>query len=244
MNNLGKPVLFILLLVLSLAAIAQKGMQDMVYLRNGTIVHGMVIEQMPVDPIKIQTADLSAFIHRRDEVTKITKEEVVKSSVPNTGIPKGREGLMQLGFGIGIEQYGVDRLKINYIYGYRFCPQFMTGLGLGIRAYTGTASTDLLAPIFLHLRYTPLDRKASPYLATDLGTAFNISNEDNTEGLMLNTGLGVSVRTGEHTAFHIGFAFDLQRLKVYEAEFTSSYLSSEERSVNSSVLSFNVGFSY
>lgn len=217
MNNLGKPVLFILLLVLSLAAIAQKGMQDMVYLRNGTIVHGMVIEQMPVDPIKIQTADLSAFVHRRDEVTKITKEEVVKSSVPNTGIPKGREGLMQLGFG---------------------------GLGLGIRAYTGTASTDLLAPIFLHLRYTPLDRKASPYLATDLGTAFNISNEDNTEGLMLNTGLGVSVRTGEHTAFHIGFAFDLQRLKVYEAEFTSSYLSSEERSVNSSVLSFNVGFSY
>lgn len=186
MNNLGKPVLFILLLVLSLAAIAQKGMQDMVYLRNGTIVHGMVIEQMPVDPIKIQTADLSAFVHRRDEVTKITKEEVVKSSVPNTGIPKGREGLMQLGFG---------------------------GLGLGIRAYTGTASTDLLAPIFLHLRYTPLDRKASPYLATDLGTAFNISNEDNTEGLMLNTGLGVSVRTGEHTAFHIGFAFDLQRLK-------------------------------
>lgn len=217
MNNLGKPVLFILLLVLSLAAIAQKGMQDMVYLRNGTIVHGMVIEQMPVDPIKIQTADLSAFVHRRDEVTKITKEEVVKSSVPNTGIPKGREGLMQLGFG---------------------------GLGLGIRAYTGTASTDLLAPIFLHLRYSPLDRKASPYLATDLGTAFNISNEDNTEGLMLNTGLGVSVRTGEHTAFHIGFAFDLQRLKVYEAEFTSSYLSSEERSVNSSVLSFNVGFSY
>lgn len=217
MNNLGKPVLFILLLVLSLAAIAQKGMQDMVYLRNGTIVHGMVIEQMPVDPIKIQTADLSAFVHRRDEVTKITKEEVVKSSVPNTGIPKGREGLMQLGFG---------------------------GLGLGIRAYTGTASTDLLAPIFLHLRYTPLDRKASPYLATDLGTAFNISNEDNTEGLMLNTGLGVSVRTGEHTAFHIGFAFDLQRLKVYEAEVTSSYLSSEERSVNSSVLSFNVGFSY
>ena len=72
----------------------------------------------------------------------------MKSSVPNTGIPKGREGLMQLGFG---------------------------GLGLGIGAIPARLQRTC-SRRSLHL-FTPLDRKASPYLATDLGTAFNISTK-------------------------------------------------------------------
>ena len=101
---------------------AQKGMQDVVYLKNGSIIRGMVIEQVPGVSIKVETADKSVFVYPMDEVEKITKEPAVRSSVANAGIGKGYEGLVQVGYGIGVGLYGEDRAKFNFINGYRFNP--------------------------------------------------------------------------------------------------------------------------
>jgi len=229
---------------MSLAAMAQKGMQDVVYLKNGSIIRGMVIEQVPGVSIKVETADKSVFVYPMDEVEKITKEPAVRSSVANAGIGKGYEGLVQVGYGIGVGLYGEDRAKFNFINGYRFNPHLMTGIGVGVRAYTGSGETTLFVPFFLHVRYTPLDRKISPYLAVDFGTSFNASEDFRTEGIMLNAGLGVSIRTGESTALLLGFGLDLQKHSVYELMRINYRNELVERGVNSSALSFNVGFSF
>ncbi len=47
---------------------------DVIYLKNGSIIRGMVMEQIPNESIKIQTADGSLFVYKMDEVLKITKE--------------------------------------------------------------------------------------------------------------------------------------------------------------------------
>jgi len=49
-------------------------MQDVVYLKNGSIIKGMIIEQIPGVSIKIQTKDGSVFVYNIDEISKMTKE--------------------------------------------------------------------------------------------------------------------------------------------------------------------------
>jgi hypothetical protein len=47
---------------------------DVVYLKNGSIIKGMIIEQVPNVSLKIQTRDESVFVYKMDEVQKMTKE--------------------------------------------------------------------------------------------------------------------------------------------------------------------------
>jgi hypothetical protein len=49
-------------------------LQDVVYLKNGSIVRGTIVEQVPNQSLKIQTRDGSVFVYEMAEVTKITKE--------------------------------------------------------------------------------------------------------------------------------------------------------------------------
>ncbi len=48
--------------------------KDMVYLKNGNIIKGIIIEQVPNVQIKIQTGDGNVFIFPLSEIDKITKE--------------------------------------------------------------------------------------------------------------------------------------------------------------------------
>ena len=53
--------------------------EDVVYLKNGSIIHGNVIEQVPGESLKIQTSDGSVFVYKMAEVEKITKEQIQKT---------------------------------------------------------------------------------------------------------------------------------------------------------------------
>ena len=54
----------------------------------------------------------------------------------------------------------------------------------------------------------------------------------------------MSIRTGESTALLLGFGLDLQKHSVYELMRINYRNELVERGVNSSALSFNVGFSF
>ncbi len=47
---------------------------EVLYLKNGSIIRGMIMEQIPNEQVKIQTADGSVFVYTMDQVLKITKE--------------------------------------------------------------------------------------------------------------------------------------------------------------------------
>ena len=68
--------IFFLFLILAIPAIAQTNYEDVVYLKNGSVIHGMIIEQIPNESIKIKTADKNIFVFKIDEILKITKEEI------------------------------------------------------------------------------------------------------------------------------------------------------------------------
>jgi hypothetical protein len=58
-----------------LSSYAQKNMQDVVYLKNGTVVRGIIIEQIPNKSLKIKSNDNNVFVFDFIDIDKITKEE-------------------------------------------------------------------------------------------------------------------------------------------------------------------------
>ena len=52
----------------------QEQMQDVVYLKNGSIIRGNIIEQIPGDHLRIELVNGCEFVYKEDEIEKITKE--------------------------------------------------------------------------------------------------------------------------------------------------------------------------
>ena len=53
---------------------ANKNLQDVVYLKNGGVIRGTIIENEPGAAIKIKTYDNSIFVYEMEEVLKLEKE--------------------------------------------------------------------------------------------------------------------------------------------------------------------------
>ena len=72
-----KKLLLSLVLVLSnLVMFAQNNMREVVYLKNGSVIKGAILELVPNENIKIQTADGSIFVYPMADVERITNETV------------------------------------------------------------------------------------------------------------------------------------------------------------------------
>src|SRR5688500_4410458 len=52
--------------------------KDVVFLKNGSVIKGEILEMTPGGNIKIETADGSVFVFAMEDVEKTSKEEIVK----------------------------------------------------------------------------------------------------------------------------------------------------------------------
>jgi TM2 domain-containing membrane protein YozV len=60
---------------------AQMNYKDVVYLKDGSVIKGIIIEQIPNVSLKIETSDGSIFVYKMEKIEKITKESDQKQSV-------------------------------------------------------------------------------------------------------------------------------------------------------------------
>lgn len=82
--------------------VAQTASRDIVYLRNGSVIKGIIIEQIPNKTIKIQTSDGSIFVYDLSEVERIQKEEPPVTSTPAPPAPFLTKTSFFLGGGIAV----------------------------------------------------------------------------------------------------------------------------------------------
>lgn len=87
---------------------------DVVYLKNGSVIRGMIIEQVPNASLKIQTKDGSVFVYAIAEVERITKEDekgatgarsTLRSPQPSEYVRSGYVNITSLGIGLGVGNY-------------------------------------------------------------------------------------------------------------------------------------------
>lgn len=61
---------------------------DVVHLKNGSIIRGMIIEQVPNVSLKIRTADGNVFAYEMDQVAKTTREQPTRSDQGRSSIDR------------------------------------------------------------------------------------------------------------------------------------------------------------
>ena len=66
-------ILVIAIIILSVTALIAQT-KDIVYLKNGSVIKGTILEMVPDKTIKVQTADGNIFVYNMSEVEKISKE--------------------------------------------------------------------------------------------------------------------------------------------------------------------------
>lgn len=144
---------------------------DTIHLKNGSVIKGEIIEQVPGKSIKIKTADGSLFVYSIDEVELISKEET-----PNPD-SKGHKGL-DFGFNTGVDvMSGGSSIPIDLMLSKRINKNISFGLGSGVNIPTGGG--DVSIPIFLDLKgYYPLkSTKLTPFLDIQGGYVINTASD-------------------------------------------------------------------
>lgn len=134
-----KFLTLILLVSIAVLTFAQSNLQDVVYLKNGSVIRGIIIEQVPNKSIKIETNDRNIFVYQIEEVEKMTKEPVQgknNSTVNNFNSNTEYEGEIEKGpkFGIGI--YGSPIFPFSPINDF-----YKMGGGFGAKIYLSSENS-------------------------------------------------------------------------------------------------------
>lgn len=132
---------------------AQNNMEDVMYLKNGNVYRGMIIEQVPGVSYKIQIAGGSIFTVTVPEVEKITKEQRYHSQAAVTPRPEEDFSMMhsfmqhhrdtsraplylrkRRPFNEIEFRPGMNNASIRFVHGYKFGRFGFVGIGIGLDA--------------------------------------------------------------------------------------------------------------
>lgn len=263
------PVLFLLFITGNIWA--QSSMQDVVYLKNGSIIKGSIIEIIPDKYIKIEVLGGSIYVYTMNEIekcvkepnsntTQIIQEEVViekqieskptpiiqQNQIPDNedvGVKKGYFGGFEFGEGVSFgDMEGPLRIKLSILNGYRINPYLALGVGFGLRAYPGETA---MLPFYFHARTNFLNKRTSPYLSLDLGYAFTTSSNYK-GGLLFSPTFGVSKRLKNRTSLNLGLSYELQGLRhnYYYYDYYGYYPVYYNRNSFSHTVSFVFGVTF
>ena len=171
-----KKLYFLLLLA---AAQITTSAKEVIYLKNGSIIKGDIVEIIPNKTLTVETADGSTFVCNYDDIDKITREKTENNEVKATPEPKQGNKLSPLKRGYSA-QINSDIFAnsltcgpvITTVHGFRFNPKISIGLGTGIRF--DPYNEDYAIPVFANVRYDILNRKISPFMAANSGIAIGI----------------------------------------------------------------------
>ena len=232
-------------MLLPAMANAQHGYEDVVYLKNGSIIHGMIIEQIPNQSLKIQTADRSVFVYSFDEISKITKEPLAgkrpKVAVTNDNMKKKGYALMfcvrpgiELQENIAYEESADwpapgsrEFVGVNILNGYQFNQSFVGSIGTGLEPHV---SGPVFLPFFLDLRWNIKSRRVTPFINLSSGWSFT---QDDIEGQNAGTyhrggfliapsaGIKLFLRPSSGLFLSIGYAY--QQAQTRERFYDYSY---------------------
>ena len=193
--------------------------EDVVYLKNGNIIRGMIIEQQIGKTVKIQTRDRNVFLFAVDEIEKITKEPLPEEILvePKMAPTLDRHsssrnryyGILRIGFRNGEDH---TLFNANFIDGAKFGNYFSSGFGFGYDNYPNGG----MLPIFLDLRGYFLTKPIVPSIYLDVGYSLAwVENENgvNWGGFMLATGAGIQVPISGDFSVLANVGYKMQKAK-------------------------------
>ena len=234
-------------------------MQEVVYLKNGSIIRGTVIEQVPGKSLKIQTNDGSIFAYEMSEVEKITKEQGTSyrqrggqrveqggrqgrngsSILDGNGVQRGYRGFFDIGYTVGTGDWDdTNRVEFATSHGYQFNPYFYAGLGVGVNYYHQAEIWEI--PIFADLRVDILNNWITPYVDFRIG----YSVYDAT-GFYMSPMVGCRFDFGGPVALNFGIGYTMQKMEVdYGYYYRGYYYYADSSKENMGGFSIKLGIEF
>jgi hypothetical protein len=197
--------------------------EEVIYLKNGSVIRGVIIEQVPGKSYKIQTHENNLFVYQYDEIEKITRE------VP-TGSSHGKDGRKAKGFNMYIDEgmalwvsgdpYPMNQL--TFTPGYKINRTVFIGGTVGI-----IARKDFLSvPVMVDARFTFTKTKVAPLLSLQAGYMSKnlLGNDDfgyyysgtNYGGFIfgIKPGIGINLKKDIDLNFYTGYQLGSDIVKI------------------------------
>ncbi len=201
---------------------AQQAMQDVIHLKNGSIIKGTIIEQVPNKSIKVQTADGSVFVYTFEEIEKMTKEvnnNVSRAGSLNTKTSK-YTGIAEGNYLFYVGSGGGSLYGFRYVNALQTSKTFSIGLGTGVNFGSGGS---IETPLFLDMRANFSKGNVTPFWMFNGGYCVSLTGGASTA--MAGSGFGVKVFVAQNVAWHINLGYEA---RVYVQRYYRDYYSSVE----------------
>jgi len=241
-----RKLLLLLTLLLSISTyVAAQNYTEVVYLKNGSVIKGVIIEQVPNVSLKIKTGDGSLIICQMNEVEKIIKEERYtrdyRTDIDNRKAArntlKGYKGFVDFGYIVDLSDYDANKVEISTSHGYQFNNYFYLGGGVAADFYT---DADLIAvPIFVNFRANFINKKVTPF--ADIKTGYSVGD---VEGAYVSTGIGVRFSLKGKKAINLKLEYNYQQHNDHgDYSYNNNYYS-YDYDYDLEGLGFKVGFEF
>jgi len=245
---------FVLVITLFISSFcyAQSNLIDVVYLKNGSMIRGIIIEQVPNQSLKIRTSDGSVFVYNISDVEKMTREEPVVQQeryygqntrnirntrnytvIPSNKTLRGYKGFVDAGYTFSSEYE--DRVEISTSHGYQFNNYLFVGGGVGYHYYSDPDVELYAMPIFANFRANFMNKKVTPF--TDLRVGYSVGD---LEGGYAYIGLGARFQLVKKMALNLTLGFSYQEYDYYSS-YSSWYY---EDTTDSSGFNIKFGFEF
>lgn len=142
--------------------------EEVVYLKNGSVIRGIIVEEFPGKSLKIQTREKNLFVYQFDEVEKITRELYYGSGATassSTRKNKGFNAYIDQGVNLWISDDPYPMNFTSIALGYKMNRMFFIGGGTGLLARKGF----IAVPVFIDTRLTLSKTKVAPLLNFQAG---------------------------------------------------------------------------
>ncbi len=169
----------------------------------------------------------------------IFAQDTTNKMKSNSSFKMGYSGGIEAGYDVGIRSFwspgfGMDRKKIEINSGLRITSHISIVLGTGLHHYFDFDEKKTSAPLFLNTKINLCDKKISPILSLSGGYSFNIKNNFENVGFIVNSFIGVQYKIWNNFSFIGGIGLEMQKFELF--------LWNEP--AYSNAITLNIGFSF
>lgn len=233
-------------LLLTIAAFGQVS-QNVLYLKNGGVLRGVVLESTDTTKVKIEILGGSIFVVNKADIERqaIEKAPSLKSKGVISSQADGFYQEMSLGLPLGYNQYNwfTSGITLNYLLGYQYKRNLKFGLGTGIDHYKVSST---MFPLFLRVTGDLTDKGVTPNYIADIGYAANISTgAEGTQhrgGLLLFLGAGLKFNTRRALYYKLSAGYKTQFSSSHYDQWWREEPFSEYRQFNRVECRLSIGF--
>lgn len=192
-----KKLILLFALLLPLSLLAQQQLEDVVYLKDGSIFRGVIIEQIPNESLKIQIIGGSVISVKITDVTKMTKEPPFRPMGPmgHQAPPPPKERVKEERIKVPFEprlkgyffqgqlMLEAQQFGIRVVNGYKFGRFGHLGIGVGLDGVAGSPFSPqinglgrnelqgVFLPLYIYYGGDILKTKITPFYALEAGYA-------------------------------------------------------------------------